>query len=281
MKSRKRIAFIDYELANWHADTYLRIFRHELKDRGFEVTAGLATREKTGREWAKKNGLKYYTDPGEIDRQVDCYVVMAPSNPETHLGLCQMVFPFGKPTFVDKTFAPNAATAKKIFALADRYGTRIQTSSALRYTDIQAHVAKTGRANVRHVTVWGGGGSFDEYAVHPVEIAVSCLGPGALRVMRRRDGGLSQLLVDFSGGRTAVVNVYCRTNTEFAASVTTAKETRYLTVDGGKLFVDAAAGMLDFFRAGKPHVDRAETMAIMRIIDAARNPRALKGFVGI
>jgi hypothetical protein len=281
MKNRKRIAFIDYELANWHADTYLRIFRNELKDREFEVTACHAMREKTGREWAQKNGLRYFADPRELDKNVDCYVVMAPSNPEKHLALSAMVFPFGKPTFVDKTFAPNAATAKKIFALADRYGTKIQTCSALRYTDIQAYVAKTGQTCVRHVAVWGGGGSFGEYAVHPVEIAVSCLGPRATRVMRRKDGEMSQLLVDFSGGRTAVVNVYCRTNTDFVAGVTTVKETKFITVDGGKLFVDAAAGMLDFFRAGKPHIDRAETMTIMRIIDAARNPRALSGFVRI
>jgi hypothetical protein len=37
--------------------------------------------------------------------------------------------------------------------------------------------------------------------------------------------------------------------------------------------------MLDFFAAGKELVDRRETMAIMRILDASRDPAALQGFV--
>ena len=62
-------------------------------------------------------------------------------------------------------------------------------------------------------------------------------------------------------------------------SVTTAKETRYLEVDTKPLFVDAAAGMLDFFTAGKALVDRQETMAVMRILEASRDPAALERFV--
>ena len=100
-------------------------------------------------------------------------------------------------------------------------------------------------------------------------------------MMRRNDGPLSQLIVEFTGRRTAVINVYCRTNTDFAASVTTAKETRFVTADMGHVFVDAAAGILDFFKAGRPLVPRNETIAIMRIIDAAGKPAAKRGFVRV
>jgi hypothetical protein len=97
--------------------------------------------------------------------------------------------------------------------------------------------------------------------------------------MRRGTDAESQLLLNYSGGRTAVVNVYIKRKTPYAASVTTAKETRYIEVDTKPLFVDAAAGMLDFFAAGKELVDRRETMAVMRILDASRDPAALQGFV--
>jgi hypothetical protein len=49
----------------------------------------------------------------------------APSTPETHLELCQAVLPFGKATYVDKTFAPDLATAREIFALADQHAAAV------------------------------------------------------------------------------------------------------------------------------------------------------------
>ena len=174
---------------------------------------------------------------------------------------------------------PQSAAAERIFKLADQHKVALQTSSALRYTAVQKYVAEVGKENVRHVVAWCPGGSYDEYAVHAVETAVSCLGPEAQSLMRRGSDPESQLLVNYSGGRTAVINVYNRRKTPYAASVTTAKETRYLEVDTKPLFVDAAAAMLEFFAAGKEQVDRRESMAVMRILDAARDPAALERFV--
>jgi hypothetical protein len=110
-------------------------------------------------------------------------------------------------------------------------------------------------------------------------MTVSCLGPEAQSLMRRGTDPESQLLINFSGGRTAVVNVYNRRKTPYAASVTTSKETRYIEVDTKPLFVDAAAAMLEFFAAGKEQFDRRESMAVMRILDAARDPAAFERFV--
>jgi hypothetical protein len=76
-----------------------------------------------------------------------------------------------------------------------------------------------------------------------------------------------------------VVNVYPQSNTPFAASVTTDKATQYIAVDASKIFVNNAAAILDFFAASKPNIDRRESLAIMRLLDAARDPRALKEFV--
>jgi predicted dehydrogenase len=275
----KRIGFVDDNLDNYHARVYLEALRGPLKERGFVVTGATSLQHDKSRAWAEKNGLEYHDSPASLDKVVDVYAVLAPGTPGTHEELCGKVLPFGKTTFVDKTFAPDVATADRIFKLADRYKVALQTSSALRYTAVQKHVAAVGRDEVRHVVAWCPGGSYDEYAVHAVELAVSCLGPDARALMRRGTDPESQLLVDFSGGRTAVVNVYNRRKTPYAASVTTAKETRYLEVDTKPLFVDAASAMLDFFSAGREQVDRRESMAVMRILEAARDPAALERFV--
>ncbi len=271
-----RIGFVDDDLDNFHARVYLEAIRGPLKERGFTVAGAWALQTEKSKAWAAKNDLPWFDDPAALDKAVDVYAILAPSTPDTHEKLCERILPFGKTTFVDKTFAPDVSTASRIFALADRHKVALQTSSALRYTAAQK-VAKV--ADIRHVTTWGPGRSYDEYAVHPVEMAVSLLGPEAVALMRRGKDPESQLLIDFSGGRTAVVNVYNQRKTPYAASITTAKESRYLEVDTKPLFVDAAAALLDFYAAGKELVDRRETMAVMRILEASRDPAALERFV--
>ena len=276
-KALKRIGFVDYNLDNFHSNVYLRLLRNELKGRGFKVIGGTGKRRKQSRVWAEENDVPYFNTVEDLNEAVDHYMILAPANPETHLELCQQVFPFGKATYVDKTFAPDLGIARRIFALADRFGVPMQTTSALRYTGVQDFVMDAGR--VKHMVTWGGGRSFDEYAIHPLELAVSCMGPGVKRLMRRGRGKHTQLLLDFTGNRTATVNVYTQSRTPYAASVTTAGETTYLAVDGSRIFLDTAGAVLDLFETGKPAIDRKESLVIRRILDVAKQKRALKGFV--
>ena len=278
----KRIGFVDFDLENYHANVYIAAFRKELAERGAVVTGCHALKTEEGRAWAKKNEVPYFGRMKDLDQQVDCYAILAPSNPEVHLHLCKMVFPFGKTTYVDKTFAPDRKTAKKIFALADKCGVSMQTTSALRYTNVQQYVKECGGAEaVRHMVAWGGGGSFEEYAIHPLELVISCMGPKAKRLMRRGALDDAQLLIDFSGGRTAVVNVYVKTNTPFAASVSTAAATKLMTVDSAQIFVEMAAAMLDLFETGTPNIARKESLMIRHILDVAMDEQATQGFVAL
>jgi predicted dehydrogenase len=275
----RRIGFVDDNLNNYHANVFLQALRGPLQARGFTLAGCLALQGSAGRAWAEKNQAPYFGSEAALNDAVDFYMVLAPSSPRTHLELCRRVLPFKKPTYVDKTFAPDLATAKDIFALADRHGTPIQTTSALRYTNVQEQVKKLAPARVEHMITWGGGGSFEEYAVHPLELLISVLGPEVTRLMRRGPETRAQLLLDFTGGRTGVVNVYPRSNTPFAASLTTEKATQLVEVDASKIFVNNLAAILDFFQAGRPNVDRRESLAILRLLDAARDPRALKEFI--
>jgi hypothetical protein len=275
----RRIGFVDYELDNFHANTYLAAFRNQLQGRGYTVAGCTAMHADEGRAWANKNRVPYYESVAELNAQVDFFAVLAPSNPEVHLELCRQVLPFGKVTYVDKTFAPDLATAKLIFSLADQSHTAMQTTSALRYTNVQTYVKQVGPDAVQHMVTWGGGRSFGEYAIHPVELMLSCMGAQAISLMRRGTGQFSQLLINFTHGRTGVVNVYVDSDTPFAAAVSTAKQTRIITVDDSQLFIDMAAGMLDFFDAGKPAIARAESLMIRHILDVAEQPEALAHFV--
>lgn len=273
-----RIGFVDYKLENYHANIFLKAYRTTLKDRGATVAGCLALDEEDGRAWAQKNDVPWFDSIQKLHEQVDAFMILAPSNPETHLKLAEMVLPFGQPTYVDKTFAPDLATAEKIFVLADKHRTPVQTTSSLRYTNVQDHL-KSSKEPLKHMIAWGGGSSFAEYAIHPVELIVSCMGPEARSLMRRGTNEFSQLIINFSSDRTAVANVYTKGHTPFAASVTTDKATELLTVDTSKIFINNAAAVLDFFESAKPAIDRRETLIIRKILDAAEDPATTRGFV--
>src|SRR6266404_727914 len=126
----KRIGFVDYKLENYHANVFLKAIRDTPKSRGFSVTGCFAMDEAGGKDWASKNAVEYFASPEALNGHVDCYMVLAPSNSEVYLELCRKVLPFGKITYVDKTFAPDLKTAREIFALADVHRVPVQTSSA-------------------------------------------------------------------------------------------------------------------------------------------------------
>lgn len=278
---KKRVGFVDYDLNGYHPRVFLRAMREVHSGRDYEIAGCHAVLETEGRAWADENDVPYYETLEALNENVDFFMILAPSHPELHPELCEAVFPFGKPTYVDKTFAPDAATARKIFQLADRTGTPIQTTSALRYSNVQDYVEEAAPGTLRHMTSWVAGNNFNEYVIHPVELIVSCMGPDTVRLMRRGKEPETQLLVDFTDGRTGTVNVFNGTKTKYAASVTTTDATRYLEVDMTEIFDRNLGAILDFFDSGEPNVDRRETMAIMRILDAAKSPDSLDRFVNL
>ena len=277
----KRIGFVDNNLDNFHSNVYLKLFRNDLKSTGFVVAGGTGGLKKKSQTWAAENQVSYFGSVQDLNEVVDYFMVLAPSNPEKHLELCKSVFPYGKPTYVDKTFAPDLRTAQAIFDLADRHKVPMQTSSALRYSGVQEYLMEVEREQVKHMVTWGGGRSFGEYAIHPLEMAISCMGPGVRRVMRRGTGRHSQLLLSFTGGRTAVVNVYTNARTPYAASVTTSEGTKYIQVDSSKIFLNTAKAVIEMFKARRANIDRKESLIIRRILDVADQKRSTRGFVAL
>ncbi|MEM8864253.1 MAG: Gfo/Idh/MocA family oxidoreductase [Planctomycetota bacterium] len=276
----RRIGLIDYDLNNFHANTYLQAFRGPLASRGYTVAGATGLLEQPCKAWAKENDVPYFPSVDDLASEVDVLAVLAPSNPETHLELCSQAFRHGKPTFVDKTFAPDTRAAERIFSLADEAGVAVQTTSALRTTNVQQQAASLEHP-LRSMSVWAGGASFDEYGIHPVELVVSCLGPDAKRLLITGGVDYPTIVLEYTDDRTAAIHFNATEHVPFDAALTTQTETIHSAVDDSKLFVDAASAILDFFDAGQAIVPREETLAVMRILDAAKNPAARSAFVAL
>ena len=268
----KKIGFVDYYINEWHANNYVGWIKEASEKLGedFEVKYAFAELDKdpnegmTTDEWCKKYGVQKCDSIDELCEKSDYIIVLAPSNPETHLRLAEPVLKYGKNTYIDKTFAPDFATANRIFNIAKAHGTKFFSSSALRY----APELENTKGAVFMVTT-GGGSNFEEYIIHQTEMIIKTLGTDAKRVKSESIGdGSRTVYVEFTSGKRAEM-LYAPDNS-FTVDVKFADGKAYTEkVNDGIIFAELIKDMIRFFTDGKTSFDTAETLAVSRVREAA------------
>src|SRR5262245_52084818 len=73
-QARKRIGFVDDNLENFHANTFLQLARGPLQSRGFVIAGCTGLNEAAGRTWAEKNGVPYLADVKALNGAVDAFM---------------------------------------------------------------------------------------------------------------------------------------------------------------------------------------------------------------
>ncbi len=267
----KKIGFIDHYISEWHANNYPQWIAEACEKTGadYKVCYAWAEQElspvynETTDQWCERFGVEKCESISELCEKSDVIIILAPSDPDKHLGYATEALRYGKPTYIDKTFAPDYATAKKIFDIAEKYGTPFFSSSALRYaeelaTDFQC----------REVIVTGSGSNLDEYVIHLVEMVVKKLGTGADRIMAEQFGTQTHIHVGYADGRNATM-IFAR-SFPYTAYMSEAKEARpcYAVVKSA-FFVGLISDMVRFFEEGTVSFDIAETLEVMKIREGA------------
>lgn len=265
----KKIGFVDYYLSEWHAKVYPGWIKEICEEHGLDFTVAYAYGEqdvspadgKTTDDWCKEYGIEKCDTIDELCEKSDYILVLAPSNPETHLRFAEKVLKFGKRTYIDKTFAPDAATAKKIYELGDKYGAELFSTSALRYAD----ELKEFKGRCDAATVFGGGSNLPEYIIHQVEILVCLMGIGAAEVRAERSADQYVVRVKYSNGRTA--NIVYADNyglpTGFVPHTAESGSAYYQAKS--PFFKNLLKAILDFYATGKVPFAREETIEVMKI----------------
>lgn len=269
----KKIGFVDYYLSEWHANNYPAWIAEACARLGVEYRIAYAWAEEfvspvDGRntdEWCAQFGAERCETLAELCERSDVIVVLAPSNPETHLRFAEEVLRYGKPTYIDKTFAPDLATAKRIFALGEQYGTPFFSSSALRFaTELDAY------ENCRQIFVTGSGATIEEYIIHMLEMAVKKLGAGAEKIKAERFGAQTLLHVAYGDDRCA--NLLFARSLPYALYMSDGepKGARpvYTQVQS-KFFDGLIESMLRFFETGEICFDVTETLEVMKLREGA------------
>lgn len=277
----KSIGFIDLYISEWHANNYPAWIKKANEEAGtdFEVKYAWAERDvspvdgKTTDEWCKEYGVEKCETIEELCEKSDYLLILAPSNPEVHLKYAEIALKYGKNTYIDKTFAPDYATAKKIFDIAQANGTKFFTTSALRYSDeLTAYAGLCDAA-----TVFGSGASVEEYVIHQTETLVKLMGIGADRVRSERAEDQFNFRFEYKDGRKANM-IFCETYGLPAGFIphTKEKQSEYVAVQSD-FFKNLIADILKFYKTGEVPFNSDETLEVMKIREAVVKAKANDG----
>lgn len=267
----KTIGFVDFYLSEWHANNYPAWIKQANEKLGLDYKVAYAWAEqdlspvygKTTEEWCSEYGVEQCATLKGLCEKSDVILVLAPSNPEKHLGYAEEVLKYGKNTYIDKTFAPDFKTAGKIFAIAKQYGTKFFSSSALRYGTELCEVKDAVK-----VATKGGGSNLPEYIVHQAEMVVKTLGLGAKSVCTERLGDNHYLCkIGYADGRSASME-YCA-DYPFAIDWESADGKKGNAEIVSDMFVYLIESILKFYESGELPFDSAQTLEVMKIREAA------------
>ncbi len=153
-------------------------------------------------------GVKMASSVAETVDGMDA-VFLEINDPALHLKYFEQVAGLGLPVFIDKPLAGNLAEGKKIYDLAKSKGTKVWSSSSLRFFESIVAACKKvpeakfcnvygplGKAAVGSDLVW--------YGVHTFEMMATVMGLGAKSVFVREDDCGVVATVHYGEGRRAV-----------------------------------------------------------------------------
>lgn len=261
----KKIGVIDHYLDQYHFHNYPTWIK-EASGGELEIAYAWAECEheggKSNAECCAEQGIELLGSIEEVIEKSDCLIIMSPDHPERHEDLCRLPLQSGKLTYVDKTFAPDRATAERIINLAKESGTPFFSTSALRYSGGYAELSHDG---IEYVASRGPG-LFSNYAIHHIEPIICLMGVDIEKIMYIGTGETPSFVFRYRDGRTATM-VQMGWECKFGMAVN--------YKDGHAVVVDAANDfypqfikeLCGFFTDGKVRVQPEETLQVMTILE--------------
>ena len=266
---KKKIGFVDLYISEWHANNYPAWIEAAARKLSLPYELAYAYAEvdvspydgRSTAEWCRDFGVERCDTIDALCEKSDAIIILAPSDPEAHLHLAEAVLKHKKPTYIDKTFAPDYKTAKKIYAIGEKYGTPFFSSSALRYASELA-----GAVGATDVLFTGGGSNLPEYAVHMIEMLVKTLGVGAESVSAEKVGSQTHLTVTYPDGRAGAMVFAPSLGFSVYAHGEKGDLHKNITSD---FFPSLLEAILTFFDGGALPFPKEETLEAMRVREGA------------
>jgi predicted dehydrogenase len=199
-----------------------------------------------------------------------------------HLEQARPVIAAHKPLFIDKPLASTLEDAREIARLAREAGVPWFSSSSLRFGAIGA-MGRQPKASA--ITTWGPGPfephhylDLSWYAIHPVEVLYTLMGPGCESVTRISGKDQDTIVGRWKDGRIGTVNA-ARPYSDYGAIVFEGRQTveNHPKAAAATDYHPLVEEIVKFFQAGKPPVSNDETLEIFAFMDAAQRSKEQGG----
>lgn len=279
-----KIGLIDLWLDNWHTNYYPGFLRDAAREMGMDADLVYVYAEKdapggmTNREWCEKIGgvtlLPAYED---IVRESDVLMFMCADDVFPHERLARKALMSGKRLYCDKTFAPDTASARRMFRLAKEYGTALFSSSAMRFCpDLTKYSSDAAEAGVTATFAASTGpGEIRNYSVHQLEMVQRVMGRGAVDCMAFVSHDSKTVVYRYPEGRRATM---VQSPNAFFSLVVSDDYAHWDTpnrptnrgIELTDYYMPFMRELLAFFAGGKLPVEPEDTMEIMAMQEGAR-----------
>lgn len=264
-----KIGYIDYYLDEWHANKAPEHLKTQAGDEVKvcyaygEITAPNGT---TSEVWCQKMGIEHCKTIAEVVEKADVIMVLAPDNCERKEDLAREALMSGKPTFIDKPFGTDLASAKRMFELADKYNTPCYSCSSLRFAEEYDTVDRSKVESILAVTPQN---SFDNYILHALEPAMMLMGEPAVRAMAiKKDTAYYSAVFELESGRIITVNAFDY-NVPYRMTLSIPSDNQIIECSYG-FWSGHYKAMVEFFKTGVAPISHKETLMIAAAREAAK-----------
>jgi predicted dehydrogenase len=235
--------------------------------------------DKYAEELQTKFGVEMVNDIPALAKKVDAILLLSIDG-RTHLAQFKQVLAAKKPVFIDKPLASTLADAREIDRLAKEANVPWFSASSLRWSEIVSSVEGPG---ILGAMTWGPG-PFEEhhqlelswYAVHPIEILFTLMGPGCEEVTRVAGADSDEITCKWKDGRLGTVRALRPYGTYGAVvfrkdGVASSPSKPHTDYEG------LVREIVKFFQTGKVPVANSDTLEMFAFMDAAQRSKEAGG----
>ena len=235
--------------------------------------------DKYAAELQSKYGVEIVPDIATLLGKVDA-VLLESVDGRAHLAQFREIARAGKPVFIDKPLASTLEDAREIARIAQQYGVRWFSSSALRYSSLLPELKMEGLSGA---FVWGPGPlepthqlDLSWYGIHALEILYTLMGTGCEEVTRISGANADVIVGRWKDGRLGGVHAI-RPYSDYGAVVFGPKKTLRSTPEMKTGYRPLVQEIVKFFQTGVPLVPNEETLEIFAFMDAAQRSKEAGG----
>jgi hypothetical protein len=239
------------------------------------------------RELSRDFGVKIVDTIEQVAEESDA-VMLESVDGRVHLEQFRKLVAYGKPVFIDKPLAVTSADAREIARLAQEHNVPIMSSSSLRYLASLTELLDRSGEDVKPITGADTYGplSFQPtqpgyfwYGIHSVEMLFAILGPGCKEVRAFAGEGQDVIVGTWADGRIGTVRGNQSSNWLYGATIHRENRSDACTSENAAKpgYASLLEQVMVLFTTGKSPLDIAETLEVIRFLEAANESREAGG----